>query len=204
VTARKQVGWGFWLQWVVATTLAFSVNATVIGVIGRVLGDTGSLSSGIALGCVMLVALAFLPGSLQWVILRQWVPRAGWWVLLSGVGSFLGFLTTILGMNLAIGVAGGEDGSVYIMLPGFGLAFAAAGALAGAFQWNVLRSWVHRVGWWLLISSASWAAAGLAYLLLTRGNDIAIPLGGAVSGALSGGISGLGIVWLMRARPDPV
>jgi len=189
---------------VVATTLAFSVNATVIGVIGRVLGDTGSLSSGIALGCVMLVALAFLPGSLQWVILRQWVPRAGWWVLLSGVGSFLGFLTTILGMNLAIGVAGGEDGSVYIMLPGFGLAFAAAGALAGAFQWNVLRSWVHRVGWWLLISSASWAAAGLAYLLLTRGNDIAIPLGGAVSGALSGGISGLGIVWLMRARPDPV
>lgn len=202
MTARKQVGWGFWLQWVVATTLAFSVNATVIGVIGRVLGDTGSLSSGIALGCVMLVALAFLPGSLQWVILRQWVPRAGWWVLVSGVGSFLGYLATFLGMSLAIGVAGGEDGSAYVMFPGFGVAFAFAGALAGTIQWIVLRRWVPRAGQWVLISSVSWAAAGLAYLLLTRGNDVGIPLGGAVSGVLSGGITGLVIVWLLRARPD--
>ena len=132
------------------------------------------------------------------------VPRAGWWVLLSGVGSVLGFLATILGMNLAIGAAGGEDGSAYIMLPGLGLAFASAGVLAGAFQWIVLRSWACRAGWWLLISSASWAVAGLAYLLLTRGNDVAIPLGGAVSGALSGGITGLGIVWLLRARPEPL
>jgi len=146
--------------------------------------------------------VAFLPGSLQWVILRQWVPRAGWWVLVSGVGSFLGYLATFLGMSLAIGVAGGEDGSAYVMFPGFGVAFAFAGALAGTIQWIVLRRWVPRAGQWVLISSVSWAAAGLAYLLLTRGNDVGIPLGGAVSGVLSGGITGLVIVWLLRARPD--
>ena len=119
------------------------------------------------------------------------------------MGSFLGFIAIMFGMNLAIGVAGGEDGSAYIMLPGFGLAFASAGALAGAFQSKVLRTLVPRATWWVLISSVSWAAAGLAYLLLTRGNDRAIPLGGAVSGVLSGGITGLGIVWLLRTRSDP-
>ncbi len=202
--ARKHVGWGLWLQWVVATTLALSLNAAAIGVMGRALDKTGSVSISFVVYGMTLVVLAFLPGSLQWVVLRQWVPRSGSWVLVSGVGSFLGFLAAILGMNLAIGVAGGEDGSAYIMLPGFGLAFASAGALAGTIQWIVLRRWVCRAGWWLLISSASWAVAGLAYLLLTRGNDVALPLGGAVSGAISGGITGLGIVWLLRARLDQV
>jgi len=199
---RKQVAWGFWLQWVAASTLAFSLNATAIRVMGRVLDETSSFSIGFAVYGVTLVVIAFLPGSLQWVILRQWVPRAGWWVLVSGVGSFLGYLATFLGMSLAIGVAGGEDGSAYVMFPGFGVAFAFAGALAGTIQWIVLRRWVPRAGQWVLISSVSWAAAGLAYLLLTRGNDVGIPLGGAVSGALSGGITGLVIVWLLRARPD--
>jgi hypothetical protein len=88
------------------------------------------------------------------------------------------------------------------MFPGFGVAFAFAGALAGTIQWIILRRWFPRAGWWVLISSVSWAAAGLAYVLLTRGNDVGIPIGGAVSGALSGGITGLGVVWLLRARPD--
>jgi len=202
--ARKQVGLGFWLQWVVASTLAFSVNAAAIGVMGRLLGEIASVSIGFALYGVTLVVVAFLPGFLQWVILRQWVARAGWWVLVSGVGSFLGFLATGLGMNLAIGVAGGEDGSTNVMFPGFGVAFAFAGALAGSIQWIVLRSWVPRAGCWVPISSVSWVVAGLAYLLLTRGNDVGIPIGGAVSGALSGCITGLGIVWLLRARPDPL
>ncbi len=200
--ARRQVGWGFWLQWVVASTLAFSMNATAIRFMGRALDETGSFSIGIALYGSTLAVVAFLPGFLQWVILRQWVPRAGWWVLVSGVGSFLGFLATDLGMNLAIGVAGGEDGSASVMFPGFGVSFAFAGALAGTIQWIVLRGWVPRAGWWVLISSISWAVAGLAYLLLTRGNDVGIPIGGAVSGAISGGITGLGIVWLLRARPE--
>jgi hypothetical protein len=200
--ARKQVGLGFWLQWVVASTLAFSLNATAIRVMGRALDETGSFSIGIALYGLTLAVVAFLPGSLQWVILHRWVPRAGWWVLLSGLGSFLGFLAIGLGMNLAIGVAGGEAGSAYVMFPGFGVAFAFAGALAGTIQWIILRRWVPRAGWWVLISSVSWAAAGLAYVLLTRGNDVGIPIGGAVSGALSGGITGLGVVWLLRARPD--
>jgi hypothetical protein len=151
---------------------------------------------------VTLAVVAFVPGSFQSLILRKWVPRAGRWFLLSGVGSFLGFLVTVLGMNLAIGAAGGEDGSVYIMFPAFGLAIASAGALAGAFQWNVLRTSVPRASWWVLMSSVSWAAAGLAYLLLTGGNDSAIPLGGAVSGALSGAVTGLGIVWLLRGGPN--
>jgi hypothetical protein len=187
---------------VVATTAAFSLNAFAIEFVERNLNQTGSEPFAFALLGVTLAVVAFLPGSLQWLILRKRVSRAHWWVLFSGIGSFLGFLAIMLGMNLAIGVAGGEDGSVYIMLPGFGLAFAFAGALAGAFQWIVLRTWVPRASWWILISSVSWAASGLAYLLLTRGNDSAIPLGGVVSGVLSGGVTGLGIVWLLRSDRD--
>lgn len=200
--ARKQVGWGFWLQWVTASTVAFCLNATAIGGTARILNDISSVVGGVAVTGVTLLVVGFLPGFLHWIILRQWLPRAGWWVSVSGLGSFLGFLAIGLGMNLAIGVAGGEDGSAYIMFPGFGVEFAFAGALAGTIQWIVLRRWVTRAGWWVVISSVGWAVAGLAYMRLTRGNDVALPLGGAISGALSGGITGLGMVWLLRARPN--
>jgi len=69
--ARKQVGWGFWLQWAVASTLTFSLNASAIGVMARVLGDTASVSIGFALYGGTMAVVAFLPGFLQWVILRQ-------------------------------------------------------------------------------------------------------------------------------------
>jgi hypothetical protein len=201
--ARKQVGWGFWLEWVTASTIAFCLNATAIQGTAKTLNHIGSIVGGLAVSGVTLLVVGFLPGFLHWIILRRWVLHAGWWVIVSGVGSFLGFLAIGLGMNLAIGVAGGEDGPAYIMFPGFGVAFAFAGALAGTIQWTALRKWVARAGWWVVISSIGWAAAGLAYMWLTRGNDVALPLGGTVSGVLSGGITGLGIVWLLRTRSDP-
>ena len=147
--ATRQVGWSVLIQWVVATTAAFSLNASLIEFVERNLIQTSSEAIAFMLLGATLAVVAFVPGSLQTLILRKWLPRAGRWFLLSGVGSFLGFLSTVLGMNLAIGAVGGEDGSVYIMFPAFGLAFASAGALAEAFEWNVLRKRVPRASWWV-------------------------------------------------------
>ena len=50
----------------------------------------------------------------------------------------------------------------------------------------------------LLASSISWVVAEYAYLKLTRASDEHLFLGAAVSGALSGAITGLTLVGLMR------
>ena len=77
-------------------------------------------------------------------------------------------------------------------------ASALAGAVAGPVQWFVLRRWVSRAGWWILASGISWVGATFVFLFLTRGADVHLALGGSVSGALSGVITGLALAWLMR------
>jgi hypothetical protein len=84
----------------------------------------------------------------------------------------------------------------WVLASGAGL--AVAGAAVGTLQWVVLRRWVSRAGWWVLASSISWIVAEYAYLKLTRASDVRLLLGTAVSGALSGAITGLTLVRLMR------
>src|SRR4029077_17181868 len=130
--------------------------------------------------------IATLPGFLHWLILRRWFPRAGWWVLASGAGTLLGYLA--MGWGLGVADTQGETAFARFAVPA---SMVIAGAVLGTLQWLVLRGWVLRAGWWVLASSVSWTAAEYAYLMLTRGSDVHLVLGAAVSGALSGAIMGL-------------
>ncbi len=64
---RAQVGWRFWLQWVLATAVGWAVGTT---------------AGGALVGTVVGVA--------QWLVLRRRVARAGWWVLATAVGWLVG------------------------------------------------------------------------------------------------------------------
>src|SRR6478752_1525537 len=90
---RKEVpGWGIWPLWVAACATGNAVGALAFSDWGpRAAPDAGVVFQALAYWPI-LVAATF-PGFLQWAIFRRWFPGAGWWVVATGVGSFLGFMT---------------------------------------------------------------------------------------------------------------
>ncbi len=189
----KLASWSLCLLWIAASAVGFAVAATAFAGIQKLVPETTPAFLRAAIFCGTAGVGASLPGFLHWLILRRRFSRAAWWIAASGAGSILGFI--VLGWGLAVadtgvGIAAG------IVVPG--LSFAVAGAVAGVLQWLVLRRWVSHAGWWILASSIAWVGATYAYLTLTRGNDVFVPVGGAVSGMVSGAITGLVLIWLLQ------
>jgi hypothetical protein len=117
---RSQVGWGFWLQWVLVSTVGWFVGL-LIAFIWDMLVVGGAIGSGVLggiLACSMLgAALGSVVGLMQWLVLRAQVSRSGWWVLASTAG-------------FAVAVGGA-----------YGAAFVAFGYSPPAMGWGVPRSW---------------------------------------------------------------
>jgi hypothetical protein len=140
------------------------LSGTVMGVTGgyfqwmvltQRLGGTGlwGLASALGFGTAMAASAAVSPnadpalagflivavfgvvgGILQWLILRRNVPRAGWWLLASLLGSLLG----AIGPFTAVAIS--ETGNWGLALMAFGVIFGAAnGAITGAALVWLLR-----------------------------------------------------------------
>jgi hypothetical protein len=191
--ASKQAGRGFGLLWMAASTVGFALGSIAHENAEKLLTDATPAVIALTITVGLYPLVATLPGFLHWLILRRWFPQAGWWVLASGAGSLLGFLV----MGWGLGVADTQDGMTFARFA-VPASMAVAGAAVGTLQWVVLRRWVPRAGWWVLASSISWAAAEYAYLRLTRAGDVRLLWGAVVSGTLSGTITGLALVGLMR------
>jgi hypothetical protein len=190
----SQVGWGFWLQWVVASTVGLYV--------GWVLSFVLLAFSGIALGleyCDACDGLAFGIGLgigigvLQWLVLRRRVSGAGWWVLASFAGGYGIMHAGFTGYSESLRMS-------YVSLLGLTGVVALSGAVTGTLQWLILRGQVSRAGWWVLASTVGW---GLA-IALSRGvgasDFVAVGVVGAVLGAVTGGA----LVWLLRQHVPEV
>jgi hypothetical protein len=191
--ASSKAGAGFWLLWIAASTVGFALGSTAFQYAGKLTTDAapGVIALAVAIGLYPLVAT--LPGFLHWLILRRWFPCAGWWILASGAGTLLGYLA--MGLGLGVADTKGETAFARLAVPA---SMVVAGGVVGALQWFVLRRWVSRAGWWVLASSLSWFAAEFAYLQLTRANEGNLLWGAAASGTISGAITGLTLVGLMR------
>ena len=68
---RTTVDWRWWFWWVLASTVGWAVG-------GGLSGSLGSIQVGYVGGMTVGAAGA---GMLQWLVLRQRIDRAGWWVL---------------------------------------------------------------------------------------------------------------------------
>lgn len=113
-------------------------------------------------------------GAAQWVILRSLFRQAGWWI----VGSTVGWA---LGQVLITAVFPVQD----MFLQG-----AVLGGTLGLAQWLVLRRWVHRAGWWIIVSAVGWSAGPV--------------LGASLVGAVAGATTGVALEMFQRyARSEP-
>ena len=138
-----RAGWGFWLQWVGATSVGWAVGGVVLSAcIGSFGDDIGNVAGNAALG--------LLAGIGQWLVLRQWLDKAGWWVLASAGGWLL-----VVSVGEAMQGLVGENAGGLILTIGLGF-------VPGILQWLLLRRLVARTGWWVLASTVLVIAALLA------------------------------------------
>jgi hypothetical protein len=207
---RNRIGWGFWLQWVLASTVGMFVGHILAFFTGALTGfalefldpftdlalgpwdPLNDLVGGIGLG----IGLGIGVGVLQWLVLRRRVTGVGWWVLTSAAGCYGIIQAMFLGFPESAEMS-------YVSLLGLTVVVALGGAVTGILQWLVLRRQVSRAGWWVLASTVGWGLSVTVAGAFWWGVDIsdagwALVVTGAVLGAVTGGA----LVWLLR-QPVP-
>ena len=185
----SQVGWGFWLQWVLASTVGVFVGILGCGFMVFVLnrydvpgGPVGPGLFGIVFGIVV--------GVLQWLVLRRRVSGAGWWVLASAAAGYGIIQSGVLGPPASL-----SFGALLFMTGG--------GAVTGTLQWLVLRGQVSRAGWWVLASTVGWGLVGAVLGAFPWGvGDTDAHVALVVTAAVLGAVTGGALVWLLR-QPVP-
>ncbi|MFC1683419.1 hypothetical protein ACFL0G_04355 [Candidatus Zixiibacteriota bacterium] len=208
---RDRIGWGFWLQWVLLSSVGCSIGLFVGFVFGSIISENaiGDSALGHILGYFMLGAgLGFMVGLMQWFVLRRYIPRASLWVLLSTVGFALAMGSGYGAAVVSFGYSEGLDelGSFAAIL-GWTVVVALGGAVMGILQWLVLRREISRAGWWMLASTVGWGLSmAVAGAILIEYKWAYSPGGALVllfgSGALLGAITGGALVWILR-QPLP-
>ena len=204
----SQVGWGFWLRWVLISTVGWFVGFLMGFVLGGIIGDV--IGSGVLKRILQYFMLGAALGSgvclMQWLVLRRRVSRAGWWVLASiavfAVTGGGGYGAAVVAFGYSEGL---EEWGSFAAVLGWTVVVALGGAVTGILQWLVLRRQVSRAGWWVLASTVGWglsmavsmAVAG-AFEVVAVGLLFGLLVGGAVLGAVTGGA----LVWLLR-QPVP-
>jgi hypothetical protein len=192
---RAQVGWGFWLQYVLASTfgmlVGFFMGFLSTDIVPKVLGEwVGASVFGIVLGIAV--------GILQWIVLRRRVSGAGLWVfapVAGGVGIF--YAAALFGFSTSYESLAALFGWIAIV--------ALAGLVTGILQWAVLKRRVSRAGWWVPVSTAGWVLSVMGVRALPWGVDDLDALWGMVTtGLVLGVVTGGVLVWLLRHTPQEV
>ena len=204
---RNPAGWSLWPGWLAATIFGFAI-ATAVGLTVKdpledTLGD-------VVVAAVFVIFFGVVVGTLQWLVLKQYMNRVGWWIPATLVGVALSAVV-IRASEAAVQPLGlGEmtEGVVSVVL---------IGAIVGISQWPVLRPHVSRAGWWVLASILGmalfvpvlWATEhlgiwdlgffGSSHLFGYTVSDLVLTtfLGG-LGGAVHGAATGIALLWLLR------
>jgi hypothetical protein len=200
-TVNTIPGWRFWLQWVLLSCVGYAVGYLAGFILGYLL--LGNVMVGIGTGAVT--------GLMQWLLLRRYIKRSGWWVPASALG--LGVSLGVYGIIHLIWRVPFHLGWPLGVL-GWGLAYVLGGLLIGLPQQRILRRSLARSAWWVPVSAAGWALSVLGLgiqpigpggrhlptVLIILRNGMAAP---AVAGIILGVITGAGLVRLLRQPTQP-
>jgi hypothetical protein len=193
--------------WLVAGTLGRALGFLLGSFAIVLIGHQFALQAGFWSSTIFFIVRGIVLGASQWLIIKQWRIKAGWWVLGSAVGWMLG--PSLLGL-----IAPSAPPLVSDLISD-----AIAGAITGAFMVWILRQPAPKqvkdtsasrlivtwIGVWALSWGVSWAAGwsleryiiGLGYTL--EGGRF----GGMLAGEIAGLIGGVGTaIVLKRITPS--
>lgn len=162
-TIPKKPGWSFYPSWVVLTTLsiplAFGIILLIIPQIVKVVGDTIVVNGRTRITEDWIGMILFIPvmglvsGLLQYLMLRRYLPRMGWWV----VATALAWPLAAVGLYF-MSLFHLDTNDYWFGL----LVTLVIGGAIGLMQWLVLRQHVPHSGWWVPATVVGWLAVGLA------------------------------------------
>lgn len=169
-TYFKRPEWFFYPGWVVFSVLAFPLAWLsyfgIISLVTRWVGNTiqvngqTHITEDYFFPYIFVPTVFLLAGLLQYILLRRYAPKMGWWVLATAAGGLLvlpaiGLLQSVLGPAFTSDVWG-------III------FTVIGGLIGLSQWLFLRQCVPQAGWWVLASALGWGLANLGSLTAVK------------------------------------
>ncbi|MBD2363798.1 protein kinase [Anabaena minutissima FACHB-250] len=187
LSQAKPVGWGFWLQWVLANIVgclvfvwfAFRPSIYIGGFLFSHLFPRGAVD--------ILLSVTFW-GGIQWLTLRQ-LFTCKWWVLLTVLGGIIGFVVGGIMMVTAYRAWGLTD-AISISVGG-----AVFGASLGVMQWLVLKRQVSRAEWWIIANAVGFIGIWYSvYFTWSLAGTVLTTVACTFFSAITGGT----LVWLMR------
>jgi hypothetical protein len=152
-TAHK-IGWDFWLKWVLASFIG-CITGELLGAIyfpfgwllvlahdlGLSIEVTEAVFGSLSIGAMQGILL----GLLQYLVLRNKIKHALWWVPATTLGWIIGLQINLYSQDIYLG-------------------FALSAALAGIFQTPVLRLRFLPALIWVVASFISWYLGGILVL----------------------------------------
>lgn len=170
-----------WLLWVIATT----IGGIIFG--AWIFGNEDYFSFIFMTGLIIGVA--------QWLILRHYIPYAGWWILATFLGWFVRIFVPYY--ETTIGPFGYDVVNNSITF-----------TLLGVAQWLVLRHHTQYAASWIPVSTVSGVVSAAVRLTVTAflGDVSSLHyviknvLFNGISWAASAAVTGVMLAWLLRLK----
>jgi hypothetical protein len=194
MTNNRRLRWFFYPAWVVLSAisipLAGAIAWALVSQVEKVVGGTIQVGGHTRITedylstYVLLLVLGLLAGLLQYLLLRRYLPRMGWWVAATTLGLLLG----LVGGRLLFRTLHSTLDAMW-----FGILMTVViGGSMGLVQWLVLCQRVRHAAWWILANILGWGVVGWGGVTLS--NQMVIP---AVGILLVPGIATSIALWLL-------
>ena len=149
-TKRTRLGWGFWLQWVVANTVGIGLAVKGIDGVARPMVDASVSNPALrrVLMAFSIAVIAVVLGSAQWLVLRRRSGQSAWWGIATAITFWVG--ASVVEVAYFAGVS---------LTAGFIVDFLLSGLCAGSSSGRSSsgRSLRRAGGSWRSSSAGSWA-----------------------------------------------
>jgi hypothetical protein len=196
--------------WLVAGTSGRALGMLIGSITIVIISHQFNLQAGLWSSGIYLTVRGAVLGASQWLILKQWRTKAGWWVLGNAIGWMLG--STLLDLFIP---------SITTSAPIISdlISVAIAGAVTGAVMVWILRQptpapkketggsrlIVTWISVWAISWGVSWAAgwSTIRYIVSSGYIIESGKFGGMIAGGIAGLIGGVGTaIVLKQARPS--
>lgn len=211
-TVDWQLGWGFVLQWIVASIAAIVMSIVMAG-IGYLSRATDPSDNELVQLAIVGIIIGSSVGAAEWLVLRGCINHAGRWVLANVIGHTLSF--TLLGA--LVGTPLIDAGTAELNLDAATVSIVWIGLLASVpiavLQWLVLRRQISKAILWIPARILGTVGSLSIWLVsiwnlpkqqevngILVADGVTIVVGILIMGVTFGTLTGLSLIWLLR-RP---
>jgi hypothetical protein len=167
---NKKPGLQFFATWVlfsiVSGVVAFVVYLLIMKIYNAFVGSWIVVNGEIhivedfLLPYILWPIYGLLYGYLQYILLRRYFPRMGWWILATALSLSLTSLIMDMGWSIA-SVLGIDPYSMWLVA----IQLVLVGGFLGIAQWLVLRKHISNAMWWIPANMVGWGLVGISGVL---------------------------------------